>query len=395
MVDTSVTDRVGLHILCYFIFGTVTTLAYLGKLDFFPHLLADVIIILIIGALASFRNDNPDAQVDNSPSSTEPTKKQTNVETLSKSDAIQFPFIASAALLSLYAVFKYIPEDYVMPVVDVYFCVVGFFLFGAGFKSLGSVLFSFIGNGDSVLFWISYPIMFDISGMAPTGIKIHFTEPSVDEAASRIDMWDIIFLVISAPVSYFYYNTKHWIVNNLYGFFFCIQALVSVRPGTFQITVLILWALFFYDIFWVFGTDVMVTVAKKFDGPIKLLFPKFASERPSLLGLGDIVLPGFLVSQMARFDCFLHFKNNPEDTSVPALSGNYFWVSLLFYFFGMVTTLVSMLYFNAAQPALLYLVPATTISVSLFALIRGEFTLLWNFDDGAKDLEAEKANKED
>ena len=46
----------------------------------------------------------------------------------------------------------------------------------------------------------------------------------------------------------------------------------------------------------------MVTVAKKFDGPIKLLFPKIASERPSLLGLGDIVLPGFLVSQMARFD---------------------------------------------------------------------------------------------
>jgi Signal peptide peptidase len=28
--------------------------------------------------------------------------------------------------------------------------------------------------------------------------------------------------------------------------------------------------LFFYDIFWVFGTDVMVTVAKSFDGPIKV-----------------------------------------------------------------------------------------------------------------------------
>jgi minor histocompatibility antigen H13 len=29
-----------------------------------------------------------------------------------------------------------------------------------------------------------------------------------------------------------------------------------------------------YDIFWVFGTDVMVTVAKKLDGPIKILFPR-------------------------------------------------------------------------------------------------------------------------
>ena len=31
-----------------------------------------------------------------------------------------------------------------------------------------------------------------------------------------------------------------------------------------------LWGLFFYDIFWVFGTDVMVTVAKLADAPIKL-----------------------------------------------------------------------------------------------------------------------------
>ena len=29
--------------------------------------------------------------------------------------------------------------------------------------------------------------------------------------------------------------------------------------------------LFFYDIFWVFGTDVMVSVATKFDAPIKVL----------------------------------------------------------------------------------------------------------------------------
>lgn len=32
--------------------------------------------------------------------------------------------------------------------------------------------------------------------------------------------------------------------------------------------------LFFYDIFWVFFTPVMVAVAKSFDAPIKLLFPR-------------------------------------------------------------------------------------------------------------------------
>jgi minor histocompatibility antigen H13 len=36
---------------------------------------------------------------------------------------------------------------------------------------------------------------------------------------------------------------------------------------------LMLWGLFFYDIFWVYGTDVMLTVAKSIDAPIKLMFP--------------------------------------------------------------------------------------------------------------------------
>lgn len=52
------------------------------------------------------------------------------------------------------------------------------------------------------------------------------------------------------------------------------------------------WGLFVYDVFWVFGTEVMVTVAKKFDAPIKLLFPRGGESPPAMLGLGDIVVPG-------------------------------------------------------------------------------------------------------
>ena len=63
--------------------------------------------------------------------------------------------------------------------------------------------------------------------------------------------------------------------------------------------------LFFYDVFWVFGTDVMVTVAKGLDVPIKVVFPRGVMavleqgiwNKPvgvqfSMLGLGDIVIPG-------------------------------------------------------------------------------------------------------
>ena len=69
---------------------------------------------------------------------------------------------------------------------------------------------------------------------------------------------------------------------------------------------LLLSGLFFYDIFWVFGTPVMVTVAKSLDAPIKLLFPRAgaaAGESPfAMLGLGDIVIPGIFVALCLRYD---------------------------------------------------------------------------------------------
>lgn len=75
--------------------------------------------------------------------------------------------------------------------------------------------------------------------------------------------------------------------------------------GNFKNGFMLLVLLFFYDIFFVFGTDVMLTVAKGIDAPIKLKFPKdYSGEKPefSILGLGDIVIPGIVVSLCLRFD---------------------------------------------------------------------------------------------
>jgi minor histocompatibility antigen H13 len=71
--------------------------------------------------------------------------------------------------------------------------------------------------------------------------------------------------------------------------------------------------LFFYDIFFVFGTDVMLTVAKGIDAPIKLQFPKDFSGTTSkyaILGLGDIVIPGVFVSLCLRYDFLKHINQD-------------------------------------------------------------------------------------
>jgi len=47
----------------------------------------------------------------------------------------------------------------------------------------------------------------------------------------------------------------------------------------------------------------MVSIAKSFDAPIKLLFPTSNSVRPfSMLGLDDIVIPGIFVALAFQFD---------------------------------------------------------------------------------------------
>jgi minor histocompatibility antigen H13 len=134
---------------------------------------------------------------------------------------------------------------------------------------------------------------------------------------------------------------------------------------------------FFYDIFWVFGTDVMVTVAKSFDAPIKLLFPKslWAAEYQfSMLGLGDIVIPGVFIALLLRYD---HHRNiNLKQFSTP-----YFNNTMVGYFVGLATTIIVMHTFQAAQPALLYLVP-TCIGASLgTAVILGDVSGLFAYSE--------------
>src|SRR5205823_915050 len=87
-------------------------------------------------------------------------------------------------------------------------------------------------------------------------------------------LW-LFSLVLSISISFSYVYSNHWLLSNIFGIFFSVQGIELLSLGSFFNGFILLIGLFFYDIFWVFGTDVMVTVAKSFDAPIKLLFPQF------------------------------------------------------------------------------------------------------------------------
>jgi len=131
----------------------------------------------------------------------------------------------------------------------------------------------------------------------------------------------------------------------------------------------------------------MVSVAKRIEAPIKIIFPTdFLTKgvfgtKQSMLGLGDIVIPGIMVALLARFDYTL---GRNQDT--------YFKTGLWAFFIGLFVTMVVMNVFQHAQPALLYLVPTCVLFPMLVAFQKGDFAELWAFSD-ENNSEEEKKDK--
>uniref|UniRef100_A0A8C6TFI8 Histocompatibility (minor) 13 n=1 Tax=Neogobius melanostomus TaxID=47308 RepID=A0A8C6TFI8_9GOBI len=124
----------------------------------------------------------------------------------------------------------------------------------------------------------------------------------------EFDTKSLICLVLSSVVGVWYLLKKHWIANNLFGLAFALNGVELLHLNNVSTGCILLGGLFVYDVFWVFGTNVMVTVAKSFEAPIKLVFPQDLLEKGlgasnfAMLGLGDIVIPGIFIALLLRFD---------------------------------------------------------------------------------------------
>ena len=65
-----------------------------------------------------------------------------------------------------------------------------------------------------------------------------------------------------------------------------------------------------YDCFFVFATDVMITVATKVSNPMKFIIPSdlyamitgTAASSFSMIGFGDVFIPAFMASLALRMD---------------------------------------------------------------------------------------------
>ena len=266
------------------------------------------------------------------------------------------------------------------------------------------------------------------------------------------------FFIAVAAVLYFNLIDKPWWLTNLLGFSFSYSVLQLMSPTTFWTGTLVLTSLFFYDIYFVFFTPLMITVATKLDIPVKLLFPRPSgadddpSKKPlSMLGLGDIVLPGIMIGLALRFDLYLFYlkkqsrrtiaKNDADEVKLdidetehsadkvtsrkadmieeivkaPYISatGNwgerfwlshqqcidfeggsfpkvYFHASIIGYTIGMLCTLGVMHIYRHGQPALLYLVPGVLLSLWGTAFAKGDTKTMWEYTEAEETEEKDK-----
>ncbi|KAI9596049.1 signal peptide peptidase-domain-containing protein, partial [Syncephalis fuscata] len=305
-------------------------------------------------------------------------------ESLSTEDAYMFPLIGSVVLFSLYLVFRFLNREYVNYLVTGYFAIIGV----AALTKTGALVIK------------------NVTGLKERNFHLRLNKAGKEFFDVRFTRLHIVSAVISLVATVYYAYTKNWILSNIFGVAFALSAVQLIALDSFKTGMILLGGLFFYDIFWVFGTEVMVSVAKNFDAPIKVVFPKTlfvaAGEKLQLtmLGLGDIVIPGIFVALCLRYDQHLaRLSSTPPTHDKPfAFAKPYFTGALIAYVLGLTTTFTVMHTFKAAQPALLYLSPACSLSAVIVAAMRGEMTQLFAYtsdppaDDKKKDSEDGKSS---
>jgi len=183
-----------------------------------------------------------------------------------------------------------------------------------------------------------------------------------------------------------------WALQDIIAIMFLLTLQRTVRLPNLKVGTLLLICTFFFDIFWVFISpvifkkSVMIEVATGGGTgqsvPMVLKIPALDGELPGqfkILGLGDIAIPGLLISLLLRHDLVKRHRR----------CAGYFLAGVIGYGIGLLATFVSLYVMQHGQPALLFLVPGTLIPTCFIALRKGELKDLWAANYGPEPLEGD------
>lgn len=239
-------------------------------------------------------------------------------------------------------------------------------------------------------------------------------------------IWLWVAFTIPHPDTLVFY----WVIQDLFGLCMCMLFLETIKLNAIKVGAILLVVAFFYDIFFVFvtplltkhGESIMVNVAtsggppkadpswcEKYPhaadcqggDPLPMLFamPRIGDYQGgcSMLGLGDIVLPGLLLSFASRYDESKRLmglvsggsgrvaNNACPDSSRSKAScflcccckNGYFGPVVVAYAIGLMMANTAVYLMQMGQPALLYLVPCCLGTMIYMGHKAGELNDLW------------------
>ncbi|RAL51061.1 hypothetical protein DM860_005417 [Cuscuta australis] len=281
------------------------------------------------------------------------TAHTSNVVDINMTSAVLFVAIASCFLILLYKLMRF---SWFFELLVVVFCI-------GGIEGLQTCLVALLSR------WFKHT--------GDTFIKVPIFG-AVSYLTLVVSPFCIAFGVIWAV-----YRTHSfaWIGQDILGIALIITVLQIVQIPNLKVGTVLLGCTFAYDIFWVFASkklfheSVMIVVARGDrsgeDGiPMLLKIPRLFDPWGgySIIGFGDILLPGLLVSFSLRYD-WLAKKN---------LRTGYFLWAMFAYGLGLLVTYVALnLMDGHGQPALLYIVPFTLGTFLALGRKRGDLKILW------------------
>lgn len=172
-----------------------------------------------------------------------------------------------------------------------------------------------------------------------------------------------------------------WIGQDVLGIALIMTVIQIVRIPNLKVGTVLLSCALLYDLFWVFLSkklfheSVMIVVARGDksgeDGiPMLLKIPRMFDPWGgySIIGFGDILLPGLLIAFSLRYDWL----------AKKSLRAGYFLWTMIAYGLGLFITYVALnLMDGHGQPALLYIVPFTLGTLFMLGRKRGDLKKLW------------------
>ncbi|XP_048757334.1 signal peptide peptidase-like 3 [Ostrea edulis] len=339
------------------------------------------ILLIVYGSFRSLNLEQENREKEKDKQYSSSTDGESNMQTIDTCQAAFLPIGASASLLIMFLFFDSLQM-----------------VFAICTAVLATVAFAFL----------LLPMCQYIIRPCSTGQKISFG------VCGRFTAAEILSFFLSFMIVCIWVLTGHWLLMDALGMGLCVAFIALVRLPSLKVSTLLLVGLLVYDVFWVFfssylfSANVMVKVATrpaenpvglfakklhltgfmrdapKLSLPGKLVFPSLQnSSHFSMLGLGDIVMPGLLLCFVLRYDAYKKAQTNSVEAGVPppptyVHKVTYFHCSLIGYFLGLLTATVSSEVFKAAQPALLYLVPFTLLPLLTMAYLKGDLRRMWS-----------------